>query len=120
MQQHKVNFIGIEVPHHDELPCNDEGFFRTLAIMRDPVDRIVSWINLVKGKEKRIQDFMDRKEPHPPHYYFGEYPYVNCFIIRMLLGQERYVDPRPVDENDFRRAMERIDQFDAFVPLECY
>jgi len=115
VKQHNINFIAVEVPHREELPCKG---FRTFSIMRDPVQRILSWINLVKGKDKLVQRFMDRKETHPPHYYFGGYPYVNSFVIRMLLGQERYRDPRPVDEYDLQRAKARVDAFDAFVPLE--
>ena len=115
VKEHKLEFIGIEAPHGDELPC---GGFRTLSVMRHPINRLLSWINLREKYDKRVQQWWDTKGTHPPQYYFDGYPYVNCFVIRMLLGQERYRDPKPVDDHDLRRATARVDEFDAFVPLE--
>jgi hypothetical protein len=115
VNKHNATFVSLEAPHREALPC--EGF-RTFSIMRDPFSRLLSWINLQKENDQLVLEWMDTKQSHPPQYYFDGYSYVNCFVIRMLLGQERYRDPRPVDENDLQRAMARVDKFDAFVPLE--
>ena len=39
-------------------------------------------------------------------------------VTRQLLGRTRYIDTRPIDEEDFKRAKQQVDQFDAFIPLE--
>lgn len=108
----------MERPYHDEMPCPG---FRSISTVRHPVARYVSLINAVPSfkDETNISSFImnmrngtyDRKHlcaGHPP----------NSWTIRQLLGYERFYDPRPVDAGDLRRAIELVDRFDAFLPME--
>ena len=61
---------------------------------------------------------MESKALGAPQSYLDGYPVVNNMVIRQLLGRERFMDTRPVDENDLERAKIQLDACDAFVPLE--
>ena len=46
------------------------------------------------------------------------YPCINNMVIRQLLGLERFLDPRPITEQDWNRARDIVNQFQVFVPTE--
>ena len=46
------------------------------------------------------------------------YPCINNMVIRQLLGLERFLDPRPITQQDWNRARDIVNQFQVFVPTE--
>lgn len=118
------NLVAVETPLMEPLPCRG---FRSFAVMRRPVSRLLSHMPYHRlAPEDYIRYMNDPKGERMTerergmtgrHVYVG-YPIVNCFVIRMLLGRERYQDPRPVDATDLALAKRQVDDFDAFVPLE--
>jgi hypothetical protein len=116
--QPRNNFVAVEVPFQESMPC-DPRTFRSFAIMRDPVTRLQSHM-LAHGnwKEARITAIIRNRKPCLEFYYMDGYSIVNSMVIRQLLGRERFIDTRPVDEKDLELAKEIVDKFDAFVPME--
>ena len=128
----RENFLAIESPWYDEMPCPG---FRTFSFVRHPVDRYISLIfflrkiqpgenmgeldlpsimKYLRGEEKVPDD-----DGTPPWLeLLFEHNYLNSWTIRQLLGYHRLEDQRPVDDKDLERAKMLVDRFDAFVPLE--
>jgi len=111
----RINLVAVEVPFRDSMPCPG---FRSFAIMRDPVTRLQSHIAAYNWKQSYITGIIRKRVPVPDNYYMDGYSIVNSMVIRQLLGRERYVDVRPVDEEDLEKAKHIVDQFNAFVPME--
>jgi hypothetical protein len=108
------NFVAVEVPFQEEMPCPG---FRSFAIMRDPIARVLSHIKFHNWSDAVIEKWIARRTPSPRSFLKG-YPVLNSMVIRQLLGRRRWMNPRPIDEEDFERAKQLVDSFDAFVPLE--
>ena len=112
------NFLAVSYPYHDAMPCPG---FRSISTVRHPVARYVSLINFFGGTfdETYVARFIMnmRNGTYDREHRCAAYP-PNSWTIRQLLGHARYFDPRPVDAGDLRRAIERVDMFDAFLPLE--
>jgi len=111
----RPNFLAIEVPFMDAMPCAG---FRSFAVMRDPVARLISHMQFYNLSPPKIVQWIKTRQPNEANAYMNGYPVVNCMIIRQLLGRARFIDTRPVDEDDLDQAKKQIDAFDAFVPLE--
>lgn len=109
------NFLAVEVPFKDEMPCEN---YTSFAIMRRPVERVVSHMNFEHFSEALVTQWITTKKSNSATWYMDGYPIVNCMVIRQLLGRERYVNVRPIDKRDLERAKQLVDKFDAFVPLE--
>lgn len=112
---HRTNFLAVEVPYADEFPCPG---FRSFAIMRHPVSRLVSHMTFHGWNETTIRKWSKEHTPNPTSTYIEGYPIVNCMVIRELLGRKRYRNVQPVNQDDLERAKKRVDMFHAFVPLE--
>jgi len=116
----RSNFLASEVPLRQELPC-EPGNFRSFAIMRHPTARFISLLNYLPrlGEEEVIGWIVEKKHckvaPCPAS---KGYQVTNSENIRQLLGQKRYTNPDPINEQDFERAKALIGKFDAFVPME--
>lgn len=111
-----VNFVAVEVPFQDSMPC---GLFRSFAIMRDPVTRLQSHMRAHRNwSQDRIMACIRNRTPAPSNYYMDGYPIVNSMVIRQLLGRERFIDTEPINEQDLEKAKQIVDKFDAFVPME--
>lgn len=110
------NFLGVEIPLHDPLPCPK---FRNFAIMRDPVKRCISHLLFEQATEDKVEKWMDEKTPGTrKDFAMNGYSVINNFVIRMLLGRRRFISPNPINERDLEQAKKLVDKFDAFVPLE--
>jgi hypothetical protein len=112
---HRNNFVKTEVPFLDKMPCPG---YRSFAVMRHPLTRIVSHMTFHKHNETMLRQWTVERMPNPPDSYMRGYPIINSMVIRQLLGRTRFRDLRPVDEDDLHRAKQLVDNFDAFVPLE--
>jgi hypothetical protein len=114
------NFVAVEVPFHDAMPC--PGKWRSFAVMRNPIDRILSSMAFHVQKEQTVLQWItsphDYKVTPNDKFLSSGYPVVNSMVIRQLLGRERFVNVTPIDEEDFERAKKLVDSFTAFVPLE--
>ncbi len=127
------NYVTVESTWYDEMPCPG---YRSFSIMRHPVERMVSLINYEGLNQKTVLKYL-RGEDIPEGEddftlaqirdkataFNTEHPFINVappnsWTIRQLLGYDRKIDERPIDENDFERAKVLVDKFDAFVPLE--
>lgn len=111
------NFVPIEVPFHDRMPCAPDKW-RTFAIMRHPVERAVSNVAFHAQTEKDVMEWLSNKTIFPKRYLPHGYPVFNSIVIRQLLGRERFIDTRPVNQADLEQAQRQVDLFDAFIPLE--
>lgn len=111
------NFVAIEIPFKDRMPC-DSTKWRTFAIMRHPIERIYSNIAFHKQEEKDVIKWLNEKTIFPKRYLPHGYPVFQNIVIRQLLGRDRFINTKPVDEDDLRQAKSQVDLFDAFVPLE--
>ncbi len=113
---HRNNFIALQVPFLEEMPC--PGDYRSFSIMRDPIDRLASHLHSEGFHTNDLHSWAKDRTRTPPDSWMHGYPVVNSMVIRQLLGQDRFVDPRPVDKHDLERAKRAVDRFDVFVPLE--
>lgn len=111
----RQNFLAVEVPYQDQMPCPG---FRSFAIMRDPVARIISHLTFHGMNESKIFSWIKLHTACPESTHMGGYPVVNSIVIRQLLGRERYRNATFINEDDLDRAKARVDLYDAFVPLE--
>lgn len=112
---HRNNFVSVEIPFQEEMPCRG---FRSFAIMRDPIQRLISHMRVRSFEQDQVIKWIKSKSPISNGRYMSCYPIVNSMVIRQLLGQERFLDTSSVNQSDFFRAKELVDRFDAFVPLE--
>jgi len=111
------NFIAIERPWYDEMPCPG---LRSFAVMRNPVARFVSLLDYFKTDKQLMIKYM-KNQTFPKYNEFAmrfQIHPTNSWTIRQLLGYNRAMDPRLVDNDDFLRAKVLVDRFDAFIPLE--
>lgn len=112
----RINVVAVEVPFQDAMPCQG---FRSFAIMRHPVTRLLSHIAAHRNwNEQMIMRYARNRQPPFNNYYLDGYPIVNSMVIRQLLGRDRFVDPLPVNKVDLARAKAIVDKIDAFVPME--
>jgi len=108
------NFIAIEVPFLEKMPCAG---FRSFATIRDPVMRVLSHLNFERVDRDEFMKLLEGKRVSSSKVHYG-YPTINSMQIRLLLGRNRYLDPTPINDKDLERAKAIVDQFDAFIPLE--
>lgn len=112
----RQNFVSVEVPFQQAMPCPG---FRSFATMREPMSRVISHMHAHKWPVTKIQKWISTRLPSPENYYMHGYPIINNFVIRMLLGSKRYTDTTtPITLDDLEQAKRRVDAFDAFIPLE--
>jgi hypothetical protein len=116
----RFNFVAVEVPFHDAMPCPG---FRSFALMRRPVERFVSLMRYQPSRfpKDKVVRWIDNKEASSIALRRGHmdgYPTVNSMVIRQLLGRRRFLNLTPVDDNDLESAKRQVDAFDAFVPME--
>lgn len=110
------NFLSVEIPLHDPLPCPG---FRSFAIMRDPFKRCLSHLYFEGIPEVMVLKWISQKTPgSKTSFFMWGYSAINNMVTRQLLGRARYIRPRPIDDNDFEQAKRQIDKFDVFIPLE--
>lgn len=110
------NLIVVGAPFFEEMPC--PGHYRSFAIMRDPIDRLASHVYSEGILDMELSSWASQKLRTPSDSWMKGYPILNSMVIRQLLGQDRFVDPSPVNEKDLERAKRAVDRFDLFVPLE--
>ena len=112
------NFIAIERPWHDEMPCLG---FRSFSVMRHPVSRYISLIDYFGMNETFVMDYTKKQQTGVAVFDAGHklaaHP-TNSWTIRQLLGYKRFFDPNPIDNNDYLRARSLVEKFDALLPLE--
>lgn len=111
----RSNFLAVEIPFREAMPCPG---FRSFAIMRDPVKRLLSHMKVHQFDEETIRMWIQKRQRHQHDYYLYGYPIINSMIIRQLLGRARFSDVRPITGTDLELAKKQVDKFDAFVPLE--
>ena len=127
--QARHNFMAVEVPLRQALPCGDDGeeeeesslpLLRTFAIMRRPVARVLSHMQEHRLSAAKVTNFVQQHAPHAKKSFVKNgYPAFNNLVIRQLLGRDVYSNhTRSVDDQDLERAKLRVDAFDAFVLLE--
>lgn len=111
------NFISVEIPLNERMPCPR---FRSFAIMREPVKRVISHLIYEKVSEEKAMVWIDKRLPgtRKRDFFMNGYSVINNMVIRQLLGRKRFISPRPIDEADFKQAKLQVDKFHAFVPLE--
>lgn len=109
------NFVAIEVPLYDSLPCPH---WRTFAVMRNPVERVLSNMRYHRQSQETVMEWIDNPTIPTKQYLPEGYSNVNCMVIRQLLGRDRFLNVTSVNEMDLRQAKQLVDKFDAFVPLE--
>lgn len=112
---HRLNFLAVEVPYKDKMPCPG---FRSFAIMRHPVARVISHVTYHGLHPSKLVTWIKDRTPNPTNSFVVGYPVVNSMVIRQLLGRKRYQNVRPIDQRDLKQAKKQVDLYHAFVPLE--
>lgn len=84
--------------------------------MRDPIDRLALHLH-AEGLHHatKLQHWAKSHARTPPDNWMCGHPVINSVVMRQLLGQDCFVDPRPVDKSDFVCAKRAVNQFDVFV-----
>ena len=98
--------------------------FRNFALLRHPVDRLVSHMRERHWTPETVQQAVEPKIRIAPSaqsvksWMRLKYSCINNMVIRVLLGLSRFRSPQPINETDLAQAKHIIDQFTAFVPTE--